>query len=187
MNNCYDNYEVRIAVDHTQVIPPNEWGRASVEIESKKTWNDGGLFILDIDRMPTGPGVRFAFWTMGPNWPNNGEFDILEGWAGRGADELTLHSGEGYDMSVVLNETGVLPVMTGVWKKYSNGIASTNCSSSPINDAGCSVNAPNGTFGQEFNDVGGGLYIAEWDKENYVRMWVIKRPDIPVDITQVFV
>ena len=50
----------------------------SVRITSVKTFYHG-LVIADFDRMPFGCSVWPAFWTVGPNWPNNGEVDIVEG------------------------------------------------------------------------------------------------------------
>jgi hypothetical protein len=50
----------------------------SVRIISMKTFYHG-LVIADFDRMPFGCSVWPSFWLVGPNWPNNGEIDIVEG------------------------------------------------------------------------------------------------------------
>ena len=38
-----------------------------------------GLVIADFDRMPFGCSVWPSFWLVGPNWPQNGEIDVVEG------------------------------------------------------------------------------------------------------------
>lgn len=56
-----------------------EGPRESIRLEGRTRF-DRGLFILDVDHMPTGCGVWPAFWmTDEDNWPDNGEIDILEG------------------------------------------------------------------------------------------------------------
>uniref|UniRef100_A0A914D5N8 GH16 domain-containing protein n=1 Tax=Acrobeloides nanus TaxID=290746 RepID=A0A914D5N8_9BILA len=94
----YQNNSVYIAVDHTNVIPNNSWwGRPTIRIQSKYLYNSG-LFVLNMNHMPTGPGTWPAFWTYGPHWPNNGEIDILEGVYAMDYDQITLHVGEGCTM-----------------------------------------------------------------------------------------
>ena len=44
-------------------------GRQSVRLTSSKTYNQG-LFVIDVEHMPTGCGTWPAFWLVGPNWPN---------------------------------------------------------------------------------------------------------------------
>ena len=83
---------VYLGVDNTTMSPPN--GRDSVRIESKITYTHG-LFIADIAHMPGGQcGVWPALsvrawrerretltrssWTVGADWPENGEIDIVE-------------------------------------------------------------------------------------------------------------
>lgn len=49
----------------------------SVRLSSQKTYNAGTLFLADIQAMPTGCATWPAYWTVGPNWPNGGELDII--------------------------------------------------------------------------------------------------------------
>lgn len=50
----------------------------SVRISSMKPF-DYGLVVADFAFMPFGCSVWPAFWASGPNWPDNGEIDIVEG------------------------------------------------------------------------------------------------------------
>ncbi|KAG9123007.1 hypothetical protein FRC07_000359 [Ceratobasidium sp. 392] len=68
---------VVMKVDDTNVVSAGA-NRDSVRIASTKSYT-GGLFVLDVQTMPHGCGVWPAFWSVGPQWPNGGEIDILEG------------------------------------------------------------------------------------------------------------
>lgn len=68
---------VYMGVDHTNVVTS---GRSSVRLTSTASYNAGSLIILDLEHMPGGIcGTWPAFWMVGPNWPNGGEIDIIEG------------------------------------------------------------------------------------------------------------
>jgi beta-glucanase (GH16 family) len=54
-------------------------GRKSVRLESVSEYNSGSLLIFDINHMPYGCGTWPSIWMLGPNWPSNGEIDIIEG------------------------------------------------------------------------------------------------------------
>ena len=42
------------------------------------------------------------------------------------------------------------------------------------------MSADNGTIGEPMNDIGGGVYVLEWDPDNgYIKSWVFKRDSIP--------
>lgn len=62
--------------------------------------------------MPTGKGLWPAFWSYGPNWPNSGEIDILEGIWTMNYNQISLHTREGCAMqvndSIYFNGTWVL-------------------------------------------------------------------------------
>ena len=96
-------------------------GRPSVRIETKARYNSG-LFIYDIDHMPTGPGSWPAFWAYGGNWPNNGEIDILEGVNENTFNYMALHTRQGCSMSQNDNT-----LFSGHWANGPNGQPATNC------------------------------------------------------------
>lgn len=69
--------------------------RPSVRIHSKRLLSLPSLTILDLDHIPTGCSIWPAYWYCGPNWPNGGEVDIVEGVNGAERNQMTLHTGEG--------------------------------------------------------------------------------------------
>ena len=73
-----DKSSILMEVDNSTVIDaPNsqERGRSSVRISSKKVY-ESGLFLFDIEHMPTACGAWPALWLVGPDWPNGGEVDV---------------------------------------------------------------------------------------------------------------
>uniref|UniRef100_A0A914D3K2 GH16 domain-containing protein n=1 Tax=Acrobeloides nanus TaxID=290746 RepID=A0A914D3K2_9BILA len=72
----YNNSRVYMGVDHVYPYPIS--GRPSIQIASTYLFNSG-LFVLSLEHMPTGPGVWPSWWMTGPDWPNKGEIDIMEG------------------------------------------------------------------------------------------------------------
>jgi hypothetical protein len=103
-----------MGVDHTTFLPTSGPGRNSVRISTKKSWTHG-LFIADIAHMPgsicgTWPSCTFTAlvyciaglkealirlvvdWMLGPNWPNAGEIDIIEGVNSNHNNLMSLHT-----------------------------------------------------------------------------------------------
>ena len=157
---------VYLGVDHTTMNPTG--GRNSVRVASNKAYNSG-LFIADISHMPGGIcGVWPAFWTFGPNWPNSGEIDIIEGVNQQTTDSITLHTSAGCNFE----STGSLSTST---------LSTTNCNAGSGDD-GCSFStaATNG-FGTGFNGQGGGVYAMEWTA-SVIQVWFFPRSSIPKDI-----
>jgi hypothetical protein len=79
-----------MGVDHNNTYSIE--GRPSLQINTNYYYNSG-LFILSLDHMPAGPGTWPSWWFSGPNWPNSGEIDVLEGVDGMDHNLITLHTG----------------------------------------------------------------------------------------------
>ncbi|KAF8637634.1 hypothetical protein AX17_002703 [Amanita inopinata Kibby_2008] len=157
-----------LAVDNYSVVPEGA-KRDSVRIQSKKTYN-GGLFVADFRAMPHGCGVWPAYWSLGPNWPNAGEIDILEGVHDQPTNQYTLHSSEGCKLST-----------SGI--QVSSSIVHDICGSSGTDNRGCGfLDGDTRSYGHHFNLVGGGVFVHLWDS-NGIKMWHFARPEIPADIT----
>jgi hypothetical protein len=157
-----DNSQVRIHVDHTNIAPT---GRASVRLTSHKSYTHG-LFIADIVHMPASIcGTWPAYWLFGPNWPNSGEIDIIEGANDQATNLVTLHTAAG----CVVNNAG----------SVSNTVTiEENCNAK----SGCSVRTT-GTdnFGTGFNAAGGGVYAMQWESSG-VYVWFFPHSMVPADI-----
>ncbi|KAJ5047975.1 hypothetical protein NUH16_006473 [Penicillium rubens] len=133
-------------------------GRPSTRVRSKDVFTTG-LFVADIAHMPAGTGkggscgIWPAYWTSGPNWPNSGEIDIIEGVNGQKSNAVTLHTAKGCNMDTA-NQT------------------SADCEDS---DAGCSQGTTSANnYGAAFNANGGGVYVTEWASLS-ISVWFFPR------------
>ncbi|KAJ9602158.1 hypothetical protein H2200_013278 [Cladophialophora chaetospira] len=165
-----DNGAVYMGVDSTNVATGR--GRDSIRISTKKVYNHG-LVILDLAHMPAGAcGTWPAFWMLGPNWPVNGEIDIIEGVNSQSANAMTLHTNAGCSIT----STGA----------FSGSLSTANCDVNAANqpaNAGCSIaSQDNSNYGNGFNANGGGVYATEWTSEA-ISIWFFPRGSIPSDIS----
>ncbi|KAK5200986.1 hypothetical protein LTR16_004218, partial [Cryomyces antarcticus] len=161
---------VRLMVDTTNKYPRGGKGRPSVRIISDNTYTHG-LFLLDLNHMPFGCGTWPAFWLLGPNWPSNGEIDIIEGVNTNTANLMSLHSS---------------PNCTIAGSGQSGTLEQSNCDTSQNGNSGCGTKAdttavPN-NYGAGLNSIGGGVYATEWTS-NYIKFWFFPRTAIPASIT----
>jgi hypothetical protein len=160
-----DNGPAYIGVDHTSVLGGSSVGRESVRIQTSKTFTHG-LFILDASNMPGGAcGTWPAWWSYGPNWPNSGEIDIIEGVNSGTKDKMSLHTSSNCTVTG-LDQTGTLDA--------------ANCADGGVG-CGTDSNTPN-SYGLGFNANGGGVYATEWT-DQYIKTWFFPRNSIPTDIT----
>jgi len=140
-------------------------GRQSVRISTKEIWN-GGLFVMDLQHMPTGCGTWPAWWLVGPNWPSGGEIDIIEGVNKGTVDQSTLHTNAGCVMTKEDNSK-----FTGKW-------GSKNC----LGNQGCGITGGPNTYGAPFNSGGGGVFVTEWT-QGFIRMFFFPRGRVPADLS----
>jgi hypothetical protein len=149
--------------------------------------------------MPFGCSVWSAFWSVGPNWPNHGEIDIVEGvnnnqmlvnshffknfpfrrrfFTSGFRNQYTFHTGANQACSIPKQASIVngRPAFTG---KPMN----TNCSSSPSsNTGGVFLDTSNSSFGQGFANAGGGVFALLWNSDG-IRIWHFERQSIPNDV-----
>ncbi|RMJ26593.1 hypothetical protein PHISP_02525 [Aspergillus sp. HF37] len=144
-------------------------GRRSVRLESTTAY-DRGLFVFDILHTPYGCGTWPALWLTDPgHWPDNGEIDVLE-TTNRGSEgnAVTLH-------------TGGKCMMDGERRQEGTPGEYANCDNSAHSNAGCGVEGESGTYGEEMNAGGGGVYALELRPAG-IRVWYFPRDSIPDDI-----
>ncbi|ETN37396.1 uncharacterized protein HMPREF1541_08387 [Cyphellophora europaea CBS 101466] len=177
-----NNGTVYMAADSTNFASGR--GRNSVRITSRKAYNTG-LIILDLEHMPGGAcGEWPAFWTVGPNWPNSGEIDIIEGVNSQSSNAMALHTSSGCSISAGGgNGSGWGNV--GAQNAMSGTIVTPNCdvaAQGQAANAGCSIKSSDtSTYGSGFNAAGGGIYATEWTSST-IKIWAFTRGNIPADI-----
>ncbi|QIW96726.1 hypothetical protein AMS68_002244 [Peltaster fructicola] len=159
---------VYVGVDYKNVQP---YGRPSVRLTSTKSYN-AGLIILDLQHMPGGIcGTWPAFWTLGDDWPNHGEIDIIEGVNEGTTNLASLHTAQGCNITKA--------TMTGSISTSDCWVSDPNQSS----NSGCAITTTNTTsYGAGFNANGGGVYATRYTASN-ITMWYFGRKSIPSDIT----
>ncbi|ORZ03256.1 concanavalin A-like lectin/glucanase domain-containing protein, partial [Syncephalastrum racemosum] len=165
------NGQVIIKADNTTSNPANG-NRNSVRITSKATFNQGSLFVFDVNHMPTGCGTWPAMWLVGPNWPHGGEIDIVENVNNLNFNQYTLHTGPGCTMQGVNREQTAIPLDP----------ANCDVTNDPTN-AGCGNKDQEsvGSFGAPFNNNGGGVFATSWTADG-IKIWFFPRGKIPADI-----
>jgi hypothetical protein len=148
----------------------------SVRISTTKTYN-GGLFIGDFFAMPHGCSVWPAYWSVGPDWPNAGEIDVVEGVNNGITNQMTLHTSDGCTLAnQTSNSNRRRDVATG-------DLINTQCAFIDGDNSGCAFIDPNTTsLGHGFNIIAGGVFAHLWTNQS-IQIWHFPRTAIPQDIT----
>ncbi|KAF2869502.1 concanavalin A-like lectin/glucanase domain-containing protein [Massariosphaeria phaeospora] len=158
---------VEWGVETTKQTPE---GRPSLRLESKKSY-EHGLVVLDVQHMPFGCGTWPAFWMLGPDWPENGEIDILEGVHEETHNGITLHTGPG---CAVESEAG----------GFSGSLDTPNCdvnAEGQSKNKGCTIKSPTEkSYGAGLNSNEGGVYATEWSNDA-ISVFFFPRGEVPDD------
>jgi hypothetical protein len=170
-----DNTTV-LAVDDTTFLPEGA-NRDSVRINTKKSYT-GGLFIADFWAMPHGCSVWPAWWSVGPDWPNAGEIDIVEGVNNQAVNQMTLHTSEG----CTLDRQSSPDPNFQVGVATTGQILTSQCAFLNGNNDGCAfVDTDTRSHGKGFNLIAGGVFAHLWERDQ-IRVWHFPRGEIPPDI-----
>lgn len=111
----------------------------------------------------------YFYFNLGPNWPNNGEIDIIEEVNDANNDQSTLHTGSNCDFS-------------NVKKNFTGNMKNGNCTSSHNVNHGCDVeNNDNKSFGPNYNGNSGGIFVTQWTDDG-IFMWWFENNKWPSDI-----
>ncbi|TIB36352.1 hypothetical protein E3P84_00981 [Wallemia ichthyophaga] len=168
----YDSGTPYIQFDNwSQLSATGDGKRDSVRIQSDDSWN-GGVLTFDVAQMPYGLGTWPAFWTNGPDWPNGGELDIIEGINNDTYNHVTIHTYDGCTQSGTAAAIG----------EYSS--ETHDCSGFTPTNSGCGFEDPNpNSYGEGLNNGGGGVFATEWDVDaGTLKTWFFPRLLIPQDI-----
>ncbi|CAE7231292.1 unnamed protein product, partial [Symbiodinium pilosum] len=157
-------YSVQDDVVYLKSLVGQNGPAKSIRLQSRKVYQAGHVFLIDIQHMPTGQGTWPAWWSFGPDWPNNGEIDTIETVNIENVVQSTLHTSDGC-------------YMYGV-----DGISTPNCVSGQ-GQSGCGVNGPDNSGGPGFNANGGGVFATQWTTEA-IYIWFWPRDKIPADLDQ---
>ncbi|KPV75465.1 glycoside hydrolase family 16 protein, partial [Rhodotorula graminis WP1] len=157
-------------VDNTTVLDAGA-ARKSVRIHSTEAVKIGSVIIADIVKMPWGCSTWPAFWSNGPNWPDGGEIDVLEGVHDDVANQITLHTKDsGCKMTDDVDVTGTLVP------------ANNDCNAKVNGNTGCSyAETAKNSYGEGFNEAGGGVFVTSFTT-NGIEQWFWSRPDVPQNI-----
>ncbi|KAF8210170.1 2 beta-glucan [Mycena galopus ATCC 62051] len=162
--------------DNVNTVPPAARGRKSVRISSPYAYGDS-VVVLDVWHMPTGCATWPAFWSLskaGP-WPVGGEIDIIEGVNNSTNNLASLHTTPNCNMTLSRprNQTGQT--------------VSTQCDTKYNYNQGCGVsfNQPK-SYGQPFNDNGGGWYAMRRGPSCGILVWFWPRynSSVPIEVSQ---
>lgn len=110
-----------------------------------------------------------ASWTITNSGSHEGEFDILEGYNDGTYNYMSLHTNQ---QPCTFQSPANLQQGTPNEENYDCNLE---------NGAGCSVQAPEASYGDPFNANGGGVYAMQWTS-SFIKIFFFPRNKIPADI-----
>lgn len=93
-------------------------------------------------------------FTLGPNWPVDGEIDIVEGVNNYTNNQATIHTNVG--CTLASSSSNTLSISGSV-------VGGTDCAALTTGNQGCGIRAAtSNSFGSGFNSNGGGVYASAY-------------------------
>ncbi|GAA5875601.1 hypothetical protein JCM1840_003273 [Sporobolomyces johnsonii] len=154
-------------VDNTTTLASGA-NRNSIRIASNTAMDINSLVIADIIAMPWGCAT---WWMNGPNWPDGGGDDVIEGVSLQTANQISLHTSDsGCKQATNPNITGKAVA------------ANDDCNANDNGNAGCSyTETASSSYGEAFNNAGGGVLVTSFTTAA-ISVWFWSRADIPDNI-----
>jgi len=159
-----------LRADSKSVLSASGAGRNSVRLQSNKQYTTS-VVVFNVRHMPQGCGTWPALWTVGADWPNQGEVDILEGVNDQGPNQATLHTNAGCTVPASRSQTGTALL--------------NNCDVAATSNSGCGVKfTDTRSYGPTFNNNGGGWYAMERTNSG-IKVWFWSRNagTVPSDVS----
>jgi hypothetical protein len=107
---------------------------------------------------------------VGPDWPNKGEIDILEGVNEQATNAITLHTNAGCSV--------------GDTSAFNGKVKTKNCdvkASGQDENAGCGVEQSDPkSYGAGLNNNGGGVFATEWTSD-FIQVFWWPKGSVPKD------
>ena len=113
-------------------------------------------------------------WTYGPNWPNSGEIDIIEGVNNNAQNSMTLHTKSGCSVN---NQNSYNPA-TGSTSETTN--CDVNAPGQSANQGCSNLATSSASYGSQFNSQGGGVYATQWTSAA-IKIWFWPAGTAPSD------
>ncbi|GAA5923658.1 uncharacterized protein JCM15063_003719 [Sporobolomyces koalae] len=158
--------QLRVSTQQVQSL------RDSVRLVSKQTFSGGGLFVFDVNNIPSAQGAWPAMWFTGANWPQQGEIDVIEGVHETTMNAMSTHTSAGCSMGT----SGFY----GTFMMQSS--QKTDCDARATDSQGCGVRSKSKvSYGPAFNKQGGGVYALQWASSG-IKIYFFPRNAIPSDI-----
>ncbi|TIC48412.1 protein phosphatase 2A regulatory B subunit [Wallemia mellicola] len=151
-----------------------DFGRNSVKLVSKDSYDIGSLIVFDADHLPYGDSVWGAFWSLNDETKQDdeGEIDIFEGVNSQLTNRVALHTREGCTQA---NSTD---------NPFTGQVISTNCDYKANGNQGCSIQSKDeNSYGEKFSDNGGGVFAMLWNHDG-IQFWFFDRDEVPDSITE---
>ncbi|KAF2013482.1 glycoside hydrolase family 16 protein [Aaosphaeria arxii CBS 175.79] len=172
-NNGLISLENNQATMRVDAVTPGGDKRRSIRVTSKASYQHA-LIVADVQHMPSGCGTWPAFWTVGGDWPNQGEIDIIEGFNKEEFNAATLHTSQGCTIKDGLGNGNGFNGKVKTWDCW-------NKNPDQFENAGCGIQDPNkSSYGEAFNSNGGGVYAMKWTDSD-ISVWFWPRGTNPGD------